>query len=207
LYTINNPSEQVIKRTRKFEAIVSAAQTLFWKHGIRRVTIGEICREAGVCRATCYKYFNDKTAIAKFIIEDMFENEMKAYMEIINTNVPYEEKVKMIIDLKIKNTFEISQELINEIFQNREKEISDTFEKAKNKMLAIYLDDFRKAKKAGEIRTDIKPEFIMYFINHLPKMIIDEELVGMYPDPEKMIAEIFSFFFYGILPGKNRKSK
>ena len=194
------------KRTRKFDAIVCAAKTLFWKHGIRRVTIEEICMEAGVSRMTCYKYFHDKAAIAKFIIEDMFENEMKAYKEILKTNVPYEEKVKMILELKIKNTFEISQELLEDIYKNREKEISDTFENAKKIMFAIYLEDFRKAKKAGEIRTDIKPEFILYFLGQLPRMITDEELVRIYPVPEKMIAEIFSFFFYGIMPQKSRKN-
>ena len=195
------------KRTRKFEAIVSSAKTLFWKHGIRRVTIEEICMEAGVSRATCYKYFSDKTAIAKFIIEDLFEKEMKAYKEILKTSFSYEEKVKIIIELKIKNTFEISQELLDDMSKNKEQEISDTFEKVKNKMLAVYLDDFRNAQKAGEIRTDIKPEFILYFFNQLSKMIIDEQLVGIYPTTDKMIVEIFKFFFCGIMPRKNRRLK
>jgi len=193
------------KRTKKFEAIVSAAKSLFWKHGIRRVSIEEICMEAGVSRMTFYKYFSDKTAIAKFIIEDMFENELRAYKEILKTNVSYEEKVKMILALKIKNTYEISQELLDDIYKYKDEEISDTFENVKNKMLAIYLADFREAQKSGEIRTDIKPEFILYFLNQLTKMITDEQLVGLYPNPEQMIAEVMSFFFYGIMPAKKGK--
>jgi AcrR family transcriptional regulator len=193
------------KRNEKFEAIVSAAKSLFWKHGIRRVSIEEICLKAGVSKMTCYKYFSNKTAIAKFIIEDIFENEVKAYKEILKTNVSYEERVKMILELRMKNTYEISQELLDDIYKYKDEEISYTFENVKNKMIAIYLDDFREAQKAGEIRTDIKPEFILNFLNQLPKMITDEQLVGIYPDPEQLIAEIFNFFFYGILPRKNRK--
>lgn len=154
---------------------------------------------------TFYKYFSDKTAIAKFIIEDMFENELRAYKEILKTNVSYEEKVKMILALKIKNTYEISQELLDDIYKYKDEEISDTFENVKNKMLAIYLADFREAQKSGEIRTDIKPEFILYFLNQLTKMITDEQLVGLYPNPEQMIAEVMSFFFYGIMPAKKGK--
>ena len=72
-------------------------------------------------------------------------------------------------------------------------------------MLQVYLDDFRRAQKTGEIRADIKPEFILYFLNHLTEIITDERLVSLYPDPEHMIAEVMSFFFYGIMPRKSQK--
>ncbi len=190
------------KKTRKFEAIVSAAKYLFWKHGIRRVSIEEICKEAGVSKMTCYKYFSNKTAIAKYLIDNIFKSGMEAYLEIMNSNIPYEEKVRKTIQLKISNVHELSQELINDIYKNKDEEIDQTIEAIKNKMLQVYLDDFRKAQKTGEIRADIKPEFILYFLNHLTEIITDERLVSLYPDPEHMIAEVMSFFFYGIMPAK-----
>jgi len=190
------------KKTRKFEAIVSAAKYLFWKHGIRRVRIEEICKEAGVSKMTFYKYFSNKAAIAKYLIENIFESGMEAYLEILNSNIPYEEKVRKTIQLKISNVHELSQELINDIYKNKDEEIDQTIETIKNKMLQVYLDDFRRAQKTGEIRADIKPEFILYFLNHLTEIITDERLVSLYPDPEHMIAEVMSFFFYGIMPAK-----
>jgi AcrR family transcriptional regulator len=190
------------KKTRKFEAIVSAAKYLFWKHGIRRVRIEEICKEAGVSKMTFYKYFSNKAAIAKYLIENIFESGMEVYMEILNSNIPYEEKVRKTIQLKISNVHELSQELINDIYKNKDEEIDQTIETIKNKMLQVYLDDFRRAQKTGEIRADIKPEFILYFLNHLTEIITDERLVSLYPDPEHMIADVMSFFFYGIMPAK-----
>ena len=190
------------KKTRKFEAIVNSAKYLFWKHGIRRVRIEEICKEAGVSKMTFYKYFSNKAAIAKYLIENIFESGMEAYLEILNSNIPYEEKVRKTIQLKISNVHELSQELINDIYKNKDEEIDQTIETIKNKMLQVYLDDFRRAQKTGEIRADIKPEFILYFLNHLTEIITDERLVSLYPDPEHMIAEVMSFFFYGIMPAK-----
>ena len=190
------------KKTRKFEAIVSAAKYLFWKHGIRRVSIEEICKEAGVSKMTCYKYFSNKAAIARYLIENIFESGMEVYMEILNSNIPYEEKVRKTIQLKISNVHEFSQELINDIYKYKDEEIDQTIEAIKNKMLRVYLDDFRRAQKTGEIRADIKPEFILYFLNHLTEIITDERLVSLYPDPDHMIAEVMSFFFYGIMPAK-----
>src|SRR5664279_1608231 len=131
---------QMEKRTGKFEAIANAAKSLFWKHGIRRVTIEEICQNAGVSKMTCYKYFSNKTAIAKYLIEDMFESGVTAYKEIYNSNNPYEEKVKKMVDLKMSNAHEMSQELLDDIYKYQDEELSETIENIKMKMIGIYLN-------------------------------------------------------------------
>jgi AcrR family transcriptional regulator len=192
------------KRTGKFESIVRAARTLFWKHGIRRVSIEEICQEAGVSKMTCYKHFSNKTAIAKYLIEDLFESGVKAYKEIYNSDIPYEEKVKRILDMKMSNAHEMSQELVDDIYKYHDEELFNFIENIKKRMITIYLDDFREAQKKGEIRSDVNPEFMLYFLSNLTEMFTDEKLVRIYPNPEQMISDVLSFFFYGIMPHGNR---
>jgi AcrR family transcriptional regulator len=193
------------KQSGKFEAIAVAAKSLFWKHGIRRVSIEEICQDAGVSKMTCYKYFSNKTAIAKYLIEDMFESGIKAYKEIYHSDISYEEKVKKMLDLKMSNSHEMSQELLDDIYKNQDEELSETIETIKKRMIGIYLDDIREAQKIGEIREDVKPEFMLYFLNNLTEMLTDQRLVGIYPNPQQMIAEVMNFFFYGIMPRKKVK--
>ena len=154
---------------------------------------------------TCYKYFSNKTAIAKYIIEDLFESGAKAYKEIYNSDIPYEEKVKKLVELKISNTHEMSQELLDDIYKYKDEELYETIENIKKKMIGIYLEDIREAQKTGEIRNDIKPEFMLYFLNNLTEMLTDQQVVGIYTNPEQMIAEVMNFFFYGIMPRKNTK--
>jgi AcrR family transcriptional regulator len=193
------------KQSGKFEAIVGAARSLFWKHGIRRVTIEEICEKAGVSKMTCYKYFTNKTAMAKYLIEDMFETGVKVYKEIYSSDIPYEEKVKKLVDLKMNNAHEMSQELLDDIYKFQDEELFETIENIKKKMIGIYLDDIREAQKKGEIRSDVKPEFLLYFLNNLTEMLTDQQVTRLYPNPEQMIAEVMNFFFYGIMPRNNRK--
>ena len=38
------------KDNKKFQDIVATAKTLFWKHGIKRVTIEELCKEASASK-------------------------------------------------------------------------------------------------------------------------------------------------------------
>jgi AcrR family transcriptional regulator len=193
------------KQSGKFEAIVSAARSLFWKHGIRRVTIEEICQDAGVSKMTCYKCFSNKTAIAKYLIEDMFESGIKAYKEIYHSDISYEEKLKKMLDLKMSNSHEMSQELLDDIYKNQDEELSETIETIKKRMIEIYLDDIREAQKIKEIRDDVKPEFMLYFLNNLTEMLTDQRLVSIYSNPQQMISEVMTFFFYGIMPRKNGK--
>ena len=205
MYTLFKFVMNMDKRSEKFEDLINAAKSLFWKHGIRRVTIDEICQDAGVSKMTCYKYFSNKTAIAKYLIEDLFETGVKAYKEIYNSDIPYEEKVKKIIELKMSNAHEMSQELVDDIYKYQDEELAETIEEIKKRMIGIYLDDIHEAQKEGEIRTDIKPEFMLYFLNNLTEMVTDQKLIGLYPNPEQMIIEVMSFFFYGIMPRKNGK--
>jgi AcrR family transcriptional regulator len=191
------------KQSGKFEAIAAAAKSLFWKHGIRRVSIEEICHDAGVSKMTCYKYFSNKTAIAKYLIEEMFESGIKAYKEIYHSDISYEEKVKKMLDLKMSNAHEMSQELLDDIYKNQDEELSETIETIKKRMIGIYLDDIREAQKIGEIRNDVKPEFMLYFLNNLTEMLTDQRLVSIYSNPQQMISEVMTFFFYGIMPRKN----
>ena len=99
----------------------------------------------------------------------------------------------------------MSQELLDDIYKYQDEELTETIENIKKKMILIYLDDICEAQKTGEIRSDIKPEFMLYFLNNLTEMLTDQRVVGIYKNPEQMIVEVMNFFFYGIMPRKNRK--
>jgi AcrR family transcriptional regulator len=166
-----------MKRSVKFKAILDAAKTLFWKYGIRRVTIEEICKVAEVSKMTFYKYFTNKTDLVKFIIEEITETGFKNYRDILESDISYDQKVKKMIEAKLNNSNYISQELFQELFKNPDDEIARTIEAIKNRMFEMYIDDFRKAQKTGDIRTDIKPEFILFFLNRITEMMTNSELI------------------------------
>lgn len=190
------------KQSEKLQAILDVGKSLFWKHGIKRVSIEEICQVAGVSKMTFYKYFSNKSALAKHIIEEITEEGIKNYKNIINSDISYDQKVKKMIQAKMTNSTDISQELFLDLYKYGDKEFYNTIEAIKNRIFNIYLDDFRIAQKSGDIRSDIKPEFILFFLNRITEMMTDTELVSMYPDPQHLIAEITNIFFYGIMSEK-----
>ena len=48
--------------------LVKQARELFWKHGIKRITVEEICSEAGISKMTFYRNFKNKVEIAERVV-------------------------------------------------------------------------------------------------------------------------------------------
>ena len=62
------------------------------------------------------------------------------------------------------------------------------------------MHDFALAQKKGDIRQDIKIEFILYFMNHMLEMLKDENYTKLYSSTQELAVELMNFFFYGIMP-------
>ena len=79
---------------QKYQLVIETAHQLFWKFGIRRVTIEEIARESGVSKVTIYKFFKNKIEIAKTVINNILSNAEKEYKALMAKDIPFEEKIK-----------------------------------------------------------------------------------------------------------------
>ena len=188
---------------QKLKEIVIAAKKLFWKFGFKRVTIEEVCREANVSKMTFYKHFKNKMELIKYLLNFIFEKSIKKYRQIMDSNIPFPEKVQKTLDLKMEQSQDISNEFMDDYIRHADSEMLEFLNQMKTKNLTMIVNDYSEAQRKGEIRKDIKIEFILYFLNHMFEMTQDENLEKMYPNPQDLIMELTSFFFYGILPRKS----
>ena len=192
---MNNPKKQ---------QIITTARDLFWKYGFRRVSIEEICREANVSKMTFYKHFNNKDELAKYIIDLITGIAMKKYREIMDNDIPFIKKVEKSIQLKMESSNEMSQEFFDDFHKNASPELREHFNKLVRANLQTIQNDYIKAQKKGDVRSDINPNFILYYLDKILEMAKDENLIRLYKSPPDLINELTRFFFYGILPrGKN----
>ncbi|MCF8225263.1 MAG: TetR/AcrR family transcriptional regulator [Bacteroidales bacterium] len=182
----------------KKKQLLETGKSLFWKYGFKRVTIEEICAEANVSKMTYYKYFSNKMELVKAIMEKMLTNSMEKYKSIMNSDVPFTEKIEKQLQMKMEGTMDISSEFIDDLMIHGEPEMMEYMNEMTQKVLGIIYQDYVNAQRRGEIRKDVKPEFIIYFLNHLYDMIKDENLLKMYENPNEMAMELTRFFFYGI---------
>ena len=187
-------------QTQKQKQIIETARRLFWKYGMKRVSVEEICREAGVSKMTFYHYYQNKNGLAIAILDIILEEGMRKYQEIKERDISFAEKVRMWIQLKMEQTKDLSSEFFNDLHKDSSLEVTAYFQSKYEESVQHILNDFLQARQRGDIRKDIKPEFILYFLNKMVDMTHDESLMKLYHSPQEVIMELTQFFFYGILP-------
>ena len=183
----------------KRDLILETGKALFWKFGYKRVTIEEICKETGVSKMTYYKYFTNKIDLVKTIMDDILRVSLDKYKNIMASDQPYPEKVVALIHLKKDQIENMSSEFFKDYVQSGDPELISYLEQLSGESMQIFVDDFKKAQDNGDIRQDLKIEFIMYMMNHLVEMASEDVLLNMYDEPQDLVIEITNFLFYGIL--------
>jgi AcrR family transcriptional regulator len=184
----------------KYADLLSTAKRLFWKHGIRRVSIEEICREAGVSKMTFYRFFPNKIELAKTMLEGIFDESMRDYRALMEQDIPFEEKVRRQLLMKFKGTEAISAEFVRDIYSNQEWGLGTYMQQRTEETLQVIMSDYAHAQRMGWIRQDLNLNFMLYILHQMPAWISDEQLVASYDDIHGLIMEVANFFFYGVLP-------
>jgi AcrR family transcriptional regulator len=187
------------KKSKSYLTIVASAQKLFWKHGIKKVSVEEISLAAGVSKMTFYRSFSNKDEVAEIILTDLMEKGTNDYHKLMASEIPFESKLQEIIKLKKAASKEISQELLKDIFINPDSKLAGLMLAQSEKSNKMFEADLRKAQKNGELREGLKIEFIIYMLGNIYHLMEDEKLIDLFDGSEDLAGEITNFFFYGML--------
>lgn len=193
--------------TPKQNQLIETGRDLFWKFGINRVTVEEICRESGVSKMTYYKYFKNKNELVLEIIRMIFDKNIKTFNDLLNEDIPYEKKMEKQIKLKLQGTQNISQEFVKDVFSKKNTEIHQYWNQRANEAITMIIDHYKEAQEKGWLRKDIKIDFILYMINKSFEFANDDALISKYDSMQDLIVEINKFFLYGILPHKSNATE
>jgi len=185
---------------KKYKVLLETGKKLFWKHGFRRVTVDEICREAGVSKMTFYKWFDNKTEFAKTIFSNEVQRAIIEFRKIMEQEMPPAERLKTIITMKMEGTNDISREFLMDFYSSDDTSLKSFVNDITSNSWNEIISSFRMAQEKGWFRKDFKPEFILYITKQLIPMFTDENLLKLYNTPQDLIMEFTNFFTYGISP-------
>lgn len=181
------------KTPKKKIQIVEAAESLFIRHGIKRITVEEICRKSGASKMTFYKYFPNKLELVKYIWNNWIEEGLAKMDEIDSMDIPFPEKTHRVFQWKTDLVSKMSTEFIEEIFPVEFEE-----EKIEQRFLTFIVD----AQRKGDIRPHFRPELIMAAWDKLLELSENDPLRRKYADDLEFQRELKDFFWFGILTGK-----
>jgi AcrR family transcriptional regulator len=182
--------------SQKRNQLIKTGEALFVKHGMRRVTVKEICSQANVSKPTFYKYFENKEALARQIVVLWIDEAIALIDEIEGAELPFPEKLKRLLAIKK----ELSARPGPEFFEDLIPLDIDMSHALQRVMRSLTV-----GQQNGDIRADIRPEVLMASFNLLNSMQHDQRIRSLYNDAERLAADVFKLFQYGVLSTKHRE--
>jgi len=194
-------AKTVQKKSKKREQIVETAKNLFMRHGIKRVTIEEICKKAGASKMTFYKYFPNKIELVKHIWKNMQDEGFNKLDEIDEMDISLPEKIQLMFSWKQEYVSNISDIFIEEILTIHMEHFD--MEEYRKRFVQFIVG----AQKRGEVRPEIRPEFFIAVLDKLQELAIDEELIRKYPNFIEFNREIKDFLWFGLYARPDLETK
>ena len=186
-------------KIKKILQILSTAEDLFQRFGFKRITIEEICAKANVSKMTFYKYFPNKNELIKHLMNSWLNQVEKTIKEFDGMDVPFTEKIKILLSLKEESTGKFSKEFLGE-YMNPDPDLKNFLEDFYARATTFFIDFIKESQQKGDVRRDIKPEFLVAVINKILELVKDETLISSYPQVTDLLLEINDFIYCGILP-------
>lgn len=198
--------ESMKKLNKKGKQLLSGAEELFFKYGYKRVTVEEICRVSQVSKMTFYKYFDNKTDIFKQVILKMYSEGFAVLEEENFLRLSFPEKLENILVLKRQFSEKASREFIED-FMHTDEELAVFFNETTDHYMRKFIGFIRGCQEKGEVRRDMKPEFLMAVLTQMIDWLKTSDIHKIYEDYTDFVLEVNKFLFYGILPVEKVKGR
>jgi AcrR family transcriptional regulator len=186
----------------KKQQLIDSAQDLFCKHGIRRVTVEELCRTAEISKMTFYKYFTSKWDIGKSVIDITFEKGLSYYNNMIQKDIPFAEKIEQILKITMIQINSFGAPFIEDLTDKRSP-LNTHFSTKQKAVSRLSIEFLTKAKNAGYIKKEIKIPFLLFMLDRTTEFFNDPELISIMPDTKERGYELASLFLYAFSNAKN----
>jgi AcrR family transcriptional regulator len=183
--------------SQKRDQLIQTGEALFVKHGMRRVTVEGICREAGVSKPTFYKYFKNKAALAEQIVKLWIGEILQQIDRIEVAEVPFPEKLKQILALKQALSVRPGPEFMADLIP-----LNIDLSFALQRVMRFLVE----GQQQGEIRADVHPEVLMAAFNLLNSMQHDPRIRSLYDNAETLAGDVFKLFHFGALSAEHREA-
>jgi TetR/AcrR family transcriptional regulator, cholesterol catabolism regulator len=84
------------------DRIIKEAFNLFWRYGIKSVTMDDIARELGISKRTIYQHFPDKNAIVSMVIRNELNSQTCQVDEIEETiSNPVDQMIQLSVHMRL----------------------------------------------------------------------------------------------------------
>lgn len=175
------------KEQRK-NAIIDAAEKLFFSRGFDNVSMEEIAKEVELGKGTLYLYFKNKDSLFFAVSLRKVQKVHEMFLECIKMEVSGREKSRLIAERYLEfiqenqEFYRMSCAIGPKLFRKKQNEYTNAVMKQIKEILLLSRDVLKEGMEDGTIRNDIDP-FEMSLISYL----MWNSIICMDPCSKKML--------------------
>lgn len=188
------------RKQQKRDSIRRAALELFNLHGTKRVSMTEIAARAGVNPVTVYNHFGDKEGLIRDVLTGLIETHWTRYRELLESPIPFMEKLKRIVIDKSEMARLHGNELLRTALSENQEygEMIDTL--YRDEVTPLFIRFIQDGQERGFVRKDLSTDAISLYIDMFttyarthPEVFADQDRL------EHLTQDIWNLFLYGLI--------
>lgn len=184
--------------TKKQSDIFEAAKKLFYKFGVRRVTIEDICEEANASKMTFYKYFPNKIELVKAVVDNYFSNAIEKYREMIQSEITAEEKIRKTFELKLESAMGLEMDFLADLYKYPDDALKEHLNVWKQRSIDLTKSWFIEMQQNGLIIKELNFPVFMLYADAIQSFIFKDETMNFFGTTRELIHTVSRLLMYGI---------
>ncbi|WP_280769182.1 TetR/AcrR family transcriptional regulator [Salipaludibacillus daqingensis] len=189
------------RRELKKAEILQASLDLFMVHGVQKVSISEIAAKANVSQVTIYNYFQSKQNLIDETIVYYVDKSWDEGVEILESNLPFPEKIKQLIFNKKEAADNIHEDFYFYFMKEYNSGLSYIEEVYQKDAIPRLINFFNEGKEEGYIDPNLSNEAILLYFQILKDSMQREDI---YEKILPFTEDITKILFYGIAGNREK---
>jgi Transcriptional regulator len=157
------------------DRIIEEASALFFRKGIKSITMTDIARQLGISKRTLYEIFKDKEELLESCLSFGINNTTVKTEELISRSENAIDALMRIYAHNFKEVHEMNKSVVFDLKKYHPR-LYKMIEWNRKEGLDLFLPLFEKGVKQGLIREDIHFEVLLLMLNAQLKMVMEGEL-------------------------------
>ena len=183
--------------------IIEKVSKLYFKYGIKSITMDDVAKELGISKKTLYNYFTDKTELVSSVVDNILNYHTDKSDCIFCKNLNAIEEVFEVNNFLTHMLKDYNHSMVYDLKKYYPDIFKRLHEKRREKMYTSVLGNLKKGKQEGFFRKEMNEEIIAKLHVSRIEGIFDSNVftVDEFTSPE-FVFEIFNYHIRGIVNEK-----
>lgn len=186
--------------------ILTKAESLFMRYGIKSVTMDDLAREMGMSKKTLYQYVSNKADLIENIFQHKIEEEQKMMAQ-------YKAESTDAIDEILKIARHVIRELRQfspSVMYDLQKYYRGTYRQMEafhtRHIIKMIRENIERGMKEGVYRSNLSPDILSKLYVAKSSLVADQELFPLQQyNIEQLFKEHIIYHIYGVASPKGLK--